>query len=137
MTKRVYGLPGLLLSAFVLLAVGCGGDKADCGTPEFTSFSITPDTLAAGDTVSVTVAGNHLNFETDADHDEACPGGHLHLYMDDLMTNPLAMEESTSFDATIPTDATAGAHTLIIRLQNHDHTIVEPQVTDEADLTVQ
>lgn len=124
-------------AALLLIASACGNDKHDCPSASFTTFTATPNTVAAGGTVGIAVAGDHLNFETDADHDEECPGGHLHIYLDDLMTNPIVMEEVDAFDAVIPTGTSAGAHTLIIRLHNHDHTIVEPQVTMQTSLTVQ
>lgn len=129
-------MTGLAL-VLALTAWSCGGSDPDCATPAFTSFVVDPDTVAAGADVTVTIAGDHLNFEGDPDHVEGCPGGHLHLYMDDLMTNPLIMEETKSFAVTIPSATSTGSHTLIIRLHNHDHTIVEPQVTEEAALTVQ
>lgn len=37
---------------------------------------------------------------------------------------------------TTPVDATEGVHTLIARLHNAEHLIIEPQVTAEIDITV-
>ena len=37
---------------------------------------------------------------------------------------------------TVPADATEGMHTLIARLQDADHLILEPEVTFEIDFEV-
>ncbi len=135
----------------LLWTTGCGGDGEACpdlgGEPAITEFTVTPATVAAGDAVDVTVDGEHLGdlmptsdgTDMDMEHEEesACPGGHLHVYLDDLDSNPLTMQEAKAFPMDIPADTPVGPHTLIVRLHNKDHTIYEPQVTMEAQITVE
>lgn len=134
-----------------LVVVGCSGGDEACpdlgGEPVFTAFDVAPTTAAAGDTVDITVAGDHLgdlaassdgSMEEEGEEEEsACLGGHLHIYLDDLETNPITMQEALAFPVTLPTELEAGVHTLIVRLHNHDHTIYEPEVTRETELTVE
>ena len=148
-----------LLAALVALALapaltGCSDDhEVSCpeGSPAILSFTIDPDTAAPGDIVNGTLqlenfdlGGGHAHAETQPlseplhsdSSEEICPGGHVHVYLDDVMTNPLVMIEATSFPIALPNDVAEGDHTLIARLQNHDHTIVKPEVTAEATLTI-
>lgn len=142
------------IAAALLALAGCGStgdDTGECpdlgGDPAFTSFTVTPETMAAGDTVDVVVEGDHLGeLEESSDgsmemggeeHESSCPGGHLHVYLDDLMTNPLTMQEAKAFPMEIPADTAPGAHTLIVRLHNKDHTIYEPEVTTTLAITVE
>lgn len=141
------------LLAPVIAAAACA-PALECPTeaPAITSFTIDPATVAAGGDVqaTLTVEGFELGM-MEGDHhgdmadggdgamtEEMCAGGHVHVYLDDATsTNPLAMEGSASFSFTIPVDTPVGAHTLIARLHNRDHTIVDPQVTAEASITVE
>ena len=140
---------GLATLTCSLLACGDETTAEECPTvenPVIESFDVTPTTLAAGDTIDATVAGQELGFEEghhaeegghSAEEESTCKGGHLHVYLDELMTNPLVMTEETTFQITIPADTAAGDHTLIARLQNRDHSIYEPEVTKEVTITVQ
>lgn len=138
---------GLAVACSFLVSCGHDDDHADeCPSvenPSIDSFIVDPDTVAAGGNIDVTIAGSDLGF---AEHDEgddhhgeaeACPGGHIHVYLDDLMTNPLAQEEALEFTLTIPDDTEPGEHTLIARLHNRDHIIYKPEVTKETDITVE
>lgn len=138
-----------LIPTFVLgLTLGaCGGD------PAITAVTITPATTTAGGTVTVAVTLENAELGAmdaasaliargstarglRASHgDEA--GMHLHAYFDNTESNPLVQTSSTTFPVVIPAAATAGAHQLIVRLHNHDHTIYEPEVKTSASLTVQ
>lgn len=150
-----------IVLALALPLAACGGDDEPIDTevecpavedPTIQMVEITPTTAAAGDTLGVMVHGEGLGFGGSQDgghgggHEEGsheqgdmshCAGGHIHVYMDDLMTNPLVMSTEPSFDLTLPDDVTAGDHTIIVRLHNRDHTIYEPQVTHEVTVTVQ
>ena len=120
--------------------IGCGHDHEP---PEILNFTVTPSSMNAGDTITGdvetlnwTLTSHDHEDEGGHDHGEG-NAGHYHVYLDDLMTNPLSMPDVNPFEIPMPVDATPGEHTLIIRLQNADHTILEPQVTFSATITVQ
>lgn len=129
--------------AFALALSACGGD------PTIVSVTATPSTVAKGGTVTVTVELENVELGVAEDHaaltarglrvahGEEEAGMHLHTYLDDLETNPLAQTSSASFAIVIPLATASGAHQLIVRLHNGDHTILEPQVTKAAAITVQ
>jgi hypothetical protein len=150
--------PSLAL-ATALVALGCH-DEHECPAepPAITSFTVSPTMVAPGGTVtgSVVVANFELNGEShthgaapladaptseplDEGHDAetACPGGHVHVYLDDVMTEPLAMTTQASFSLVIPAATPVGSHTLIARLQNRDHTIIQPEISAEASVDVE
>lgn len=134
---------GVALCAW-LLVCGCSDEQApSCaeGPPAITAFSVTPTSVAPGDTLDATakVSGFQLGGDEDAEdpHASSCVGGHIHVYLDDLMTNPLLMPETEAFQLTIPVDTPPGRHTLIARLQTHDHKILEPQVTAQTEILVE
>ncbi len=111
--------------------------------PEIISFSVEPTTVEAGGDCISTVEVHHfeLTGEADHEHDEAGAGGedhmgHVHIYLDDLMTNPVLMQVELVETVTIPDDTEAGTHTLIARLHNSEHEIIEPQVIAEVDIEV-
>lgn len=83
-------------------------------------------------------AGEAIGAEGDHDHEggdyDGPRVGHVHVYLDDLMTNPLAMITKSTGEVVI--DTTAGSHTLISRLHSADHRIIEPQVIDEIEISV-
>jgi len=135
----------------------CGGDDAppeeECppdlgGTPTIASVDLSTTTPAAGDTIDVTVTGEHLGEleesttstgmeEMGEENEPLCLGGHLHVYIDELMSNPIAQQEALAFPVVIPDTTPPGDHTLIVRLHNKDHTIYKPEVTAEVAITVQ
>jgi hypothetical protein len=122
----------------------CGG--AD---PVISSVSLTPSTIPAGGIVNVVVAGEGLALEAPATagltalrtsalraaHGDEM-GRHLHAYLDTTDVNPLAMETRTTFPITIPAATTVGAHTIIVRLHDEDHLIIQPEVKATAALIV-
>jgi hypothetical protein len=140
------------LAFFAFLA--CQPTTTDPAAPEITSFTIDPVEMAAGDEVMIMVElanfalmdlgdGDEHGHDSvdevstdDVDVEQAMQMGHVHIYLDDLQTNPLAQEGQTMFNMVIPTDTTDGAHTVIARLHGSDHLIVEPQVTAEVDINV-
>lgn len=148
----------LLFGALTLSLAACGDPKDEEETtdemtdmecpdedPSIDSFTLDATTVAAGATLHGTIAVT--GFELGG-HDEEmegmegmegmeCPGGHAHIYLDDLTGNPLTMAMDTEFDVVLPGDIPAGMHMLIARLHNHDHTIVDPEVTAEAHFTVE
>lgn len=148
----------LALGSALTLGVACGHehDEVVCpeGAPVIESLALSPTTVAPGDEIAGTVVVQNFELSGEADHQHAqgldrwpqdtgdhgtseCAGGHLHVYLDDVMTNPLAMPVTGEFTFTIPTGTAAGAHTILGRLHNRDHTIVEPQVIEEVDITVE
>lgn len=119
------------------------------GDPAIVSVTANPTTVAAGGTIQMTVVLENVELEAgEAEHaltqralrvahgDEEA-GVHLHTYLDDLESNPLAQTSSTSYAIVIPQATATGAHQLIVRLHGADHTILEPQVTSAVGITVQ
>ncbi len=146
--------PLTLLTALALALSACPStDTCPEGDPAIDSFTLDSSTVTAGDELSGMVMvsnfelGGHDDMAMDDDDsgmamddddaDSACPGGHAHIFLDTLEVNPLGMPEEPDFTITIPADAAPGEHTLIARLHNRDHTILEPQVTAEATITVE
>lgn len=139
--------------------VGCDEEEpATCpGEPELLAFELSASTVAPGGTLMATFEVDNFEFSMEGDHDHLARGagdepivfraatqgdsgcfvGHVHVYFDDLMTNPVAMLTQPEGEFVIPADATAGEHRLIARLQNADHTIIEPQILLEQTITVQ
>lgn len=147
-----------LLAGLTLAGLGCSDDAETCpaGDPTIESMVLTPDTIAAGADVMATVTVH--NFELSGEphaHTESqplevgpepqhedgeaveCTGGHVHIYLDDLMTNPLTQAVTSEFMFTIPDGTAVGDHVIIGRLHNRDHTILEPRVTLEVDIAVE
>lgn len=127
---------------FVVFAVACEGASVP---PELLSFTLDPTTGPAGTTVTSTV--EVADFELTG-HDEAAgmdghahedagvTSGHVHIYLDDLLTNPLLMQAVEVDTFEIPAETEVGEHTLIARLHDSTHLIIEPQVTLEATFEV-
>jgi hypothetical protein len=137
--------------ALLLALAGCSDPCADAEPPELSEFSITPADPTAGDTVSLSLAVSHFTLtghedgEDDHDHDHgddhseqtSCSAGHVHIYLDDLDGDLLAMVVTESADLLIPSTVTAGSHTLIARLQDENHAALVPEVTASFEITVQ
>lgn len=155
-----------LFAFTVALGVGVACDPAEdeapeCGgDPELISAGDLPDTAAAGDTMTLAFeveffefSGGDDDHDHDHDHDHdghgddgkvsvtseetGCFLGHVHVYLDDLMTDPIAQIVTAEGDITLPDDIEAGDHRLIMRLHDASHRIIEPQVTLEHMFTVQ
>ena len=79
-----------------------------------------------------------MDMDTDHDdhHDSDSTSGHIHIYLDDLETNNIAMMGTSMAEIVIPADTELGAHTLIARLHDSTHLILEPQVIETVDLDV-
>lgn len=140
------------LALFALVACGPG----EVGDPEIVSWTVDPLEIVAGGDATSTVElahfelsgeGHHMgdtgmtgmSTEAEAGHEHGdgdVPVGHVHIYLDDLETNPLLMQTTDSDTFTIPMDTAPGKHTLIARLQDENHKILEPQVTAEIEITV-
>ncbi len=131
----------VLVSLVCFAAAGCDGHDCPEGAPEFVSATLNTDTVAAGGDIEITVVLANFELSSHDDHDHGgsadCAGGHYHVYLDDLLTNPIAMPETAAATLTIPEETEAGPHTLIVRLHNRDHTIVEPQVITELSIQVE
>jgi len=94
---------------------------------------------------------DHENLELDFDPPLAAPSdpfaadvenhyegpreGHVHVYLDDYMTNPLAMLTTSTGEVMVEADP--GSHTLLCRLHGSDHKIIEPQIAVDIDIAVQ
>jgi hypothetical protein len=130
----------LALTVFGLAACGAG-------EPKITSFTLNPSTIAKGGSTTVTIVVE--NFTMISDHDGAQAlrpshegvadndSGHLHIYLDDTMTNPLVMTASTTFTVKTSSTIAAGDHKLIAQLRRIDHLLVSPEVKAEAALKIQ
>lgn len=89
---------------------------------------VSPDEPAAAE-------AGHGDHDHDADAVYEGPReGHVHVYLDDTMVNPLAMLTTSTGEVVI--DAEPGPHTLINRLHGADHKIIEPQIIEEIEITV-
>ena len=139
------------LLALLIALSGCPDPCADAEPPEIGEFSVDPADPAAGDTVTVTLDLHHFSLTGHGDEDEghhddedeghhdddaACNAGHVHVYLDDLEGDLLAMIVTETADLDIPSSITSGAHTLIARLQGEDHAAVVPEVTASFEITV-
>jgi hypothetical protein len=142
---------GSLLGALILSGCEepCPWGEED--EPSIDSFSATSPTVTAGGDIELSFElsffgltgeeGHHDDEDGDEDDEEdedehasSCPAGHVHIYLNDLLTNPLGMPNTETATITIPEDTVAGEHTLIARLHNADHTILtvgEDEVTAE------
>jgi len=114
-------LPRLAVPAAALLAVACSGD------PKIISATATPSILTAGSTVTVAVVLENVELEETpgglrAAHEEEETSAHLHTYLDDTETNPLAQISAATFPVVIPRATAAGAHQLIVRIRRRDPT---------------
>ena len=148
-------IPALALSLCFLVLTGC---ESQCewegeGDPEIASFTSSADTVLPGGELDLEViavffelrGGSHSHDDEEGEeggheHDDGpgpCPGGHYHDYLDDLMTNPLAMPTTSEVTVTIPEDTEPGEHTLLARLHDDEHLIVEPQVIAELVIEVE
>lgn len=149
------------LSCFLVLSVGLVAPACDDGSedtdgdaqcptdpPEITEFTLTPTTLAPGGEFMTHAAVHNFEFsghagETGGHEHEGgesgadCPSGHYHVYLDDFMTNPLAMPDTADATANLPDDISLGEHTIFARLHNSDHTILMPEVIAEVAITVE
>jgi len=145
-------------SALLVLLVACGGSEPM--EPEILSFVVDPEVAAQGEEVTATFELAHFTLtgeeghaheedgmgdmdgmedgehEGHDSHDGETQMGHVHIYLDDLETNPLAMQTELVGTFIVPEDTEIGEHTLIARLHDSDHLIIEPQVTAEFDLDV-
>ncbi len=134
----------LLLAALAALLVACPATEEHSEAPEIESWTVDPLTVMPGDEVTSTFTFQHfeLTGEESEDGHEHEDGdsddnhGHVHIYWDDLETNPLLMQVISEDVLTIPSDADDGPHTLIARLHNAEHLIIEPQVIEEIEITV-
>jgi len=136
------------LSFLLAVLVGCGGSEPM--EPEILSFVVDPEVAAQGEEVTATFELAHFNLTGDDGHshdehmgdhhdegeDADMQSGHVHIYLDDVETNPLAMQTELVSTFTVPEDAEIGEHVLIARLHNADHLIIEPQVTAEIDFDI-
>jgi hypothetical protein len=159
-TRRISRSPCIpfALALAVPLIAGCDdadhdhdGGEHECPAedPEISSFMGDTSSLAAGSDIELMIHVENFEFghgghdddgDSHAGDDDGameCAGGHVHIYLDSLMENPLAMPESSPTLITIPAETAAGSHMLVARLHNYDHTIVEPEVTAELEITVE
>lgn len=147
----------LILTVLLALALTAGCEEpcpwGEDDLPAIDSVTASATTVSAGEDIDLTFELSFFqltgeeNHSHDGDgHDDhghggtsACPAGHVHVYLDDLMTNPLGMPTTETATVTIPEDTLAGEHTLIARLHNADHTILtvdDEEVTAELVITV-
>lgn len=132
--------------AALALTLGCTGSEGEELPPEIVSFEIDPATVVAGGEVTshIEVANFEMSGHHEGDHharvahdgEHHGAKGHVHIYLDDLMSNPLLMQVEHEEVLQIPLETEPGAHTLIARLHGDDHKILEPQVTAAFDIDV-
>lgn len=98
-----------------------------------------------GSSLEPLAEGEHEHEEDhDHDHGSSASGdydgpriGHYHIYLDDLMTEPLVQGWQDSVEVTIPADTAAGSHMLMLRLHGLDHRIIEPQIVGSTMIEVE
>ncbi|MCA9650319.1 MAG: hypothetical protein KC501_10445 [Myxococcales bacterium] len=147
----------LLVTLLAASSIACTGDDDEGGPAPTLMMTADRSEIATGETITLTIevenfelsGEEHQHLERGFDPPLAAePGdplaaeaeytgprvGHVHVYLDDLMVNPLAM--ITTSPGQVVVDAEPGAHTLIGRLHGTDHKIIEPQIIDEVEITV-
>lgn len=131
----------LALTLFGLCLSACGA-----GEPKISSVTINPSSIAAGGSTTMTVALENFTLIPDDDAAALRPehegtadndSGHMHVYLDDVMSNPLVMTASTTFPVKTASTTSKGAHKLIVQLRRTDHLAVTPEVKAEVALTIQ
>lgn len=131
----------LVLAAFSLSACGEGAAPH----PSIAGFTITPNTAAAGDTLTVEIDAAHFELAGEHEHAGHSPEnlgeastnrGHVHVYFDSFDENPIAMKAERAFDITVPENSLPGEHDVYVRLHASDHTIIVPEVIGMSTLMV-
>ncbi len=132
----------LLAASALITLVACGGD------PAIVSVVANPTTVMRGGTINMTVELENFTLGEGAaesgltarglraTHGEAV-GGHIHTYLDDTETNPLAQTTELSYPVVISSSVAPGQHILIVRLHGADHLTLVPEVRATVDITVQ
>lgn len=119
----------------VLIAAACSSE----GDGPALTASVDPATVKAGAEVAVSV--ELTNFALDPagyGKENAAGKGHFHVYLDTVgEATMLKASAESPVQVGIPLDAAAGAHKLIITLQNNDHSPLSPAVQATVDITVQ
>lgn len=139
----------LVMFPFALGACEDGHTHEQCDMPTI-SVEADPTTIASGDDVTLTVTVENFTLMDPEGHDhgderpddtqfrdgyEGACEGHYHVYLDDLMTQPLLMAWEEEISVTV--DADAGEHELFVRLNDGGHKIIQPEVVDSVMITVQ
>jgi hypothetical protein len=133
------------LLATCLLALGAGCHSED-GPPPTLSISLDPTTITEGGTTTLTVSVTNFELvdpgaghahDGDDHHDEGgvAQQGHYHVYLDTTDENPLIMASTPSLVLAI--DAAPGDHSIIVRLNDNEHKIIQPEVRASAELVVE
>ena len=135
------------MKRFALAITMLGLTACGAGEPKITSFTLNPSTIAKGGSTTVTIAIENFTLIPDDDGAQALrpshegvadnDSGHLHIYLDDTMTNPVVMTASTTFSVKTSSTISLGDHKLIAQLRRTDHLIVSPEVKAEAAFKVQ
>jgi hypothetical protein len=119
---------------------GPAGGEGEGGGAQQASVSmvVTPDTMAAGDTVDVVVTVQGFVLEEPQGQPNEDGHGHFHIYLDGATGgNYLLAGQTTNVSVTIPANAAPGAHTLRISLGENSHAPVSPAIESIVDITVE
>ena len=122
-------------------AGGAGGEGAvstggATGEPSV-ELTVTPETMAAGDTVAATVTVQNFVLEEPVGQPNEDGYGHFHIYLDDATgIDYLLAGQDPEVNVEIPADTTPGAHTLRVSLGKNNHAPLSPAVEDIVDITV-
>ena len=122
-------------------AGGAGGEGAvstggSTGEPSV-ELSVTPDTMAAGDTVAATITVQNFVLEEPVGQPNEDGHGHFHIYLDDATgIDYLLAGQDPEVNVEIPSDTAPGAHTLRVSLGKNNHAPLSPAVEDIVDITV-
>ena len=71
----------------------------------------------------------------EGDEDATPSEGHYHVYLDTTQENPILQEYRPMVSMTVT--ASAGAHRLIVRLNDNLHRFLNPEVKSEIDITLE
>lgn len=132
----------VVVVSFVLVACGSGELVVeDLQEPEpagIDRVSVASNALFAGTLFEVNVEVSNFTLDPDNYGGDKIDGhGHFHVYLDQISdgTKLVGSGETPAF-VRMPVTTTLGDHTLIVTLQNNDHSDVEPAVRYEYPVSV-
>ena len=128
------------------LAAACGGDdtaqvidagaRADAGPVPTLAVTATPETVPAGESVTLTVEVDNFEIVNPMTMPGVEPGkGHFHYKLDTAATYTAAWTPSVTF--SIGSATPAGEHTINVWLVNGAHINIDPPTSRTATVTVE
>ena len=101
------------------------------------TLSSTQSTVAAGEVVKVVATVENFIVDPAAIGGAKVDGrGHFHVYFDTVPDNYLFLTADAQFDVQIPSETTAGGHTIIAVLAHNNHQLLDPRVEGRLSIIV-